>query len=273
MLSESNAPTASPSASLFVRDDDVGELTPELRNFCETFARLGVPVSYQVIPARLTPDCADYLLDLHARHPALIEFGQHGLHHKMTLGGRQLKREFGPERSLDDQRADIAEGSRLMREHLGDLGAVTAFTPPQHKYDRNTVLAAAAAGHRVFSGASYPTAHHQLAYRLGRSLGLSSVRHHGISYHGRRRPEADLIEVSISLAMDDGRKIRLKGTGLHRAIKTAARLTNRVGLMFHHALYQSQGAQRQLTATVEVLAALGTDRFVHLSHIEPKAAI
>ena len=265
---EAEASTRGHSARIFVRDDDAGELTPELMYFCETFAGVGVPVSYQIIPARLTLECADYLLRLHARYPALVEFGQHGLHHKMTLRGRQLKREFGPERSLEDQTADIAEGSRLMRERLGDLGAVTVFTPPQHKYDRNTVLAAAKAGHSVFSGASYPSAHHQLAYKLGRHLKLSSVRHHGISYHGHRRPEADLIEVSISLAMDNGRKIRLTAADLPRAITSAMRLTNCVGLMFHHALYQSQEAKAELTATAEALAAGGLDRLVSLSCLE-----
>ena len=165
----------------FVRDDDIGELTPALRTFVEAFADRSIAVSYQIIPEQLTPECAEYLIAKEAAHPGLIEFGQHGLRHKMTLKGKQLKREFGPERSLAEQTGDIAEGLRLLRSRLGEERDIALFTPPQHKFDRHTIEAIAAAGHKVFSAACYPSPHHRLAYFLGRTLGLSSIRHHGIS--------------------------------------------------------------------------------------------
>src|SRR5262245_61802892 len=106
----------------FLRDDDVGPLTEGLRAFVETFAQLGLPVSYQVIPARLTTECAAYLTAAKLKHPGLVEFGQHGLRHEMTLKGRRLKREFGPERGLAEQRRDIDEGLALLNERLAPAG-------------------------------------------------------------------------------------------------------------------------------------------------------
>jgi len=249
----------------FVRDDDIGELTPALKAFMTAFIGKAIPVSYQIIPARLTAECGDYLLDLERRHPSLIEFGQHGLTHAMTLGGKTLKREFGPERTLAQQSHDIAEGLRLLRARLGADREISLFTPPQHKFDRNTLLAAAAAGHRVFSAASYPTPHHRLAYAIGRGLGLSSIRHHGITYHGRSRPEAPLREVSIAIAVDNGRKITCGAADLDAALARAGAHTDTVGLMFHHAVYED--APGELAAIVETLARYPADRFHRLGDL------
>jgi len=249
----------------FLRDDDIGELTDALRLFVEAFVARGLPVSYQIIPAKLTRDCADYLVDIEGRHPDLIEFGQHGLRHEMTLGGKRLKREFGPERSLSQQRADIAEGQRLLVERLGR--PLDLFTPPQHKFDGNTVRAAAESGHRVFSAASYATVHHRLAYSMGRRIGLSSIAHHGISYHGTTRPEAPLSEVSISVAVDNGRRITTAADVLPAAIARAETQSNLVGLMFHHAVYAGPEGRAALEALVNCLALYPRSDFHRLGDL------
>jgi hypothetical protein len=248
----------------FIRDDDVGELTGALKGFASVFAERRLPVSYQIIPARLTADCACFLLAMEREHQGLIEFGQHGLTHQMMLRGKRLKREFGPERSLADQTADIIEGAKILNERLGSDRPIEVFTPPQHKFDRSTVRAAHAAGHKIFSSACYPTLHHRLAYAGGRKLGLSSILHHGISYHRGRRPEADILEVSIALAVDDGRRRRLRPRDIPRALAAASRHTDTVGLMFHHALYDTAEAHAELVAIAEVLASWGPERFGRL---------
>ncbi|HEY9236160.1 MAG TPA: polysaccharide deacetylase family protein [Phenylobacterium sp.] len=250
----------------FVRDDDVGELTPALITFVEAFIARGIPVSYQIIPGQLTDGCASFLLEKVNAHPQLIEFGQHGLHHRMMLRGKLLKREFGPERSYEAQLADINAGKKILREKLG-AQHVKLFTPPQHKFDRQTIRAISAAGYTLFSAASYPTAHHRAAYALGRILGLSSIRHHGISYHGRKRPEADLLELSISVAIDNGRRITCPPQGLALALKQAASCTNKVGLMFHHAIYAD--APNQLMAIIDQLE---TDQIAHFHKLGDLAA-
>ena len=243
----------------FIRDDDVGELTDALRAFAETFLARAIPVSYQIIPVRLTQPCADYLAGLERDHPGLIEFGQHGLTHQMQLHGRTLLREFGPERTLVEQRKDIERGRDMLTARLARQRPIQVFTPPQHKYDANTVRAAAAAGHKVFSAAYYPGAPYQLAYALGRRLGLSSLGCNGLSRHGQARPEADIAEVSISLDVDDGEVLKRPAARLDQDLERARRRTDKVGLMFHHAIYADRPGE--LHAIADQLALLGAERF------------
>lgn len=263
-LSQGQSPTR-----YFIRDDDVDELTPALRLFVEAFVAQRIPVSYQIIPAGLTADCAQYLLEIERAYPDLVEFGQHGLHHRMVLRGKALKREFGPERSLAQQSQDIEEGLRILRERLGADREISIFTPPQHKFDRNTLVAAAAAGHRIFSAACYPSSHHRLAYALGRKLGLSSIRHHGISYHGRQRPEARLREISISVAVDNGRWITCPAPDLNAALDRAQQHADTVGLMFHHKVYED--APEQLASIVAQLAKRRDANFHKLADLSAAA--
>jgi hypothetical protein len=255
------------SGVYFVRDDDIGDLTDALVFFVELFVSRRIPVSYQIIPARLTEECAEYLLGVQRAHPDLIEFGQHGLRHCLELpGGRMVKREFGPERSAQQQFEDILEGKRLLDERL--KGApVKVFTPPQHKYNRDTVAAAAKAGHRVFSAADYATGIHQFVYSMGRSVGLSSIQGRGISYNGAVRPEAEIFERSISIAVDNGRSISIKPDDLEAKVRRARRKNDAVGFMLHHACYdRERGA---LTKIADRMAGLGAQDFVKLGDLAP----
>lgn len=251
----------------FVRNDDVGELTDALRHFVETFVERNIPVSYQIIPAQFTRQCADFLLMSQRAHRDLIEFGQHGLHHRMEVNGRILNREFGPERTYDQQFADISTGLRILEERLGSREAIKVFTPPQHKYDRNTVLAVAAAGHKVFSAAYYASANYRIAYALGRSLRISSIQHHGISYDGRIRPEAPIFERSIAIAVDDGERIVCSPEALPRALTAAGKVSRVVGLMFHHPVYDGAAGRSQLGRLADHLASVGASRFGRLGQL------
>ena len=251
-------------ASFFIRDDDVGDLTGTLRGFVETFIAHSLPVSYQIIPSQLTAECAAYLATVRRTHPDLVQFGQHGLHHKMIVGRRELKREFGPERSFLDQKATIERGLEILHRELGDEAPIKVFTPPQHKFDRNTVRAAAAAGHRVFSASSYPTLHHRFAYAVGRAFGWSSIAHHGISYHGGRRPEADIDEISIAIDVDDGRRRKRSAAEVSTKLRALGGRATSVGLMFHHALYEDAEGVRALAEMVGKLAEFGRERFALL---------
>jgi hypothetical protein len=227
----------------FIRDDDVGELTDALRFFVETFVERRLPVSYQIIPSLLTSECAEYLRQVEAANAGLIEFGQHGLTHRMKWAGQELDREFGPERSLDEQRAVIGEGLALLKAHLGE---------------------AAEAGLTVFSAAYYPTVRHQAAYALGRRLGLSSLKHQGISYHGRERPEAAMREVSIAVDVDDGEVARYAPEAISGIVRRASRYTDTIGFMFHHFMYATPDARQTLVALADRLAAYGEENFHRL---------
>jgi hypothetical protein len=258
-----------PGSRFFVRDDDVGDLTPELRAFAETFIRKKIPVSYQIIPSKFTDACARYMRNLFHEHPELIDFGQHGLRHEMIVRGRHTWREFGPEHSTLEQQRTIEEGRALLSSKLGETVELRVFTPPQHKYNGDTVRAAAAAGYCIFSASSYPFHLHRFLYRIGRSLNLSSLRHHGISYHCRRRPEAPIVEISIAIPVDNGISLRNPAATLPAALSQAMKYTNVVGFMFHHAVYGRPGGQRELTALAEALSNFGAARFRRLSALRP----
>ena len=252
----------------FIRNDDVGALTPALEQFVETFLAAGLPVSYQIIPTMLTPECARWLAGLRAAHPQLIEFGQHGLRHEMLVRGKRVWREFGPERSYADQLADISMGKAMLEDRLGPIHL---FTPPQHKYDRNTLRACAKVGHTHFSAAHYPALPYRAAYALGSKLGMSSIRHHGFSQHGGQRDDAALIECSISVAMDNGGSITTRPTQIAAKAAHAARHTDAVGFMLHHHVYQDN--LTLLRHTAKALQVLGVERFATLTALADDVSV
>ena len=249
-------------ARYFIRNDDVGARTPELITFVEAFLAAELPVSYQVIPKRLTPDCARWLRTMQAAHPHLIEFGQHGLRHEMIVRGKQVWREFGPERCYGAQRADIACGKAMLEDQLG---AISLFTPPQHKYDRNTLLALERSGFRQFSAATYPALPYRAAYAVGRALGRSSFRQHGISRHGGVRDDARLFELSISVAIDNGGAIKIQPSDLRAQAERSAKRTDMVGFMLHHHVYK--GAANTLLRLTAAMRDLGLRRFKSMSDL------
>jgi len=246
----------------FIRCDDIGARTAALERLVETFLAARLPVSYQIIPLNLTDHCAHWLGSLRTAHPDLIEFGQHGLRHSMYVNARKVWREFGPERSYHDQHADICEGIAVME---AAFGPTRLFTPPQHKYDRNTLRAAAAAGHRIFSAASYTSPHHRTAYALGQLVGLSSIRHHGISRNAMIREDADLLELSIAIAIDNGAKCVVEPELLRQGLMAAARVTRYVGVMLHPEVYASCPAT--LSSIAQCLAQRGTHNFALLTEL------
>ena len=144
---------------------------------------------------------------------------------------------------------------------------MAVFTPPQHKYDGNTVRALSEAGYALMSASSYPSIHHKLAYKAGRLLRLSSLRHHGISYHEGERPEAPVTEVSIAIAVDDGGTLHLTASNLANALRKAGRDRRSVGLMFHHAVYSTPELRRSLEDIADALAKVGPESFRPLSRV------
>jgi hypothetical protein len=239
-------------ARIFIRDDDVGELTPEFQQFFKLFYERGLPVSYQIIPERFTPECAKFLLKARARRPDLVEFGQHGLRHQMMVRGKLEFFEFGPLRSYDEQFADIAEGRELLRQRLGDV-PIEVFTPPRHRYDRNTTKALANLGFSIFSASSYATPRHRLAYSLAQALKLSSIGARGVPYHGRKRPDGGLYELSIAVAADDGANPTGTPQAVGRAIARACSREDAVGVMFHHQAYRGEAGEKQLRELIQSL--------------------
>jgi hypothetical protein len=241
---------------IFIRDDDVGDRTPALESFTTLFAGRKLPVSYQIIPELLTEAGATWMLQLREANPTLVEFGQHGLRHHMMVGGKRVNFEFGPQRSYDQQRADIRQGRELLRLRLGDDSAARIFTPPRHRYDRNTLKALKAEGFSVLSASAYTSLRHRLAYGVGRSLGLTNLGPPGVPWHGRVRPDCGLFEASVAVAVDNGAQTGGSVDEIMAQVAQAARHTRDVGLMFHHMVYKHPEQQAFLAELVDRLTAL-----------------
>ena len=241
---------------IFLRDDDVGALTPALKDFVARFAERGVPVSYQIIPERFTPEAAAFMLAERAKAPDLIEFGQHGLRHEMQVRGKTEYYEFGPERSYAQQLADIEAGKAILRERLGAEGGLRVFTPPRHRYDRNTLKAIRASGFSVLSASSYTSMPHRLAYSAGRWLGLTNLGRPGVAWHQRHRPDCGLFELSIAIGVDNGTAVLGSVDGVAAAVGSARRHSTSVGLLFHHDVFGKPEGQVYLRELLERLMQL-----------------
>lgn len=242
--------------TLFLRDDDVGPHDDAIERFVGIFLSRGLPVSYQIIPARLTQAAAGWLGGLAARHPGLIEFGQHGHTHEMMVGGKREWYEFGPERDRAAQKAVIAAGRERLSALLGQAWDGRLFTPPRHRYDRNTLRALAEEGFSILSASSYPGVAHRLAYGLGAAMGRTNLGRGGVSHHGRLRPEAPILELSISVAVDHGGPVERRVDDVLDEIGRARRVSPIVGLMFHHQAWARPGGAAFLEALADRLAVL-----------------
>jgi hypothetical protein len=246
---------------IFLRDDDVGALTPALTGFVSQFAQRGLPVSYQIIPEQFSPEAADFMLAQRAKTPELIEFGQHGLRHEMQVRGKTEYYEFGPERSYSQQLADIEAGKALLHERLGAGESLRVFTPPRHRYDLNTLKAIRETGFSVLSASSYTSLPHRLAYAAGRLLGLTNLGRPGVPWHQRRRPDSGLFELSVAIGVDNGAAILGSVDNVVAAVGAARRHTSSVGLLFHHDVFGAPEGQAYLNDLAGRLAQIPGVRF------------
>ena len=139
---------ASEPVTFFFRDDDVGRADQELFRMLDVFGASAVPVDLSVIPAAVTPDLARRLLARQESSGALAVH-QHGLAHaNHEPSGRKC--EFGPARTADQQRSDIAAGQELLAARLGAL-LMPIFSPPWNRCTRETVDCLVELGFRALS--------------------------------------------------------------------------------------------------------------------------
>jgi len=244
--------------SVFVRVDDVTDLTPGLRAVVATLLRMGIAANYAVIPKSLTEAAADYLRELRRRHPGLIELNQHGLCHEQVIRGRHHWSEFAGRRPYAEQAAAIAQGRSILIRMLQDDFGGTVFVPPSHKYDENTLEAVEACGFTILSAACYSSPWARLYYACGARLHAITLLRHRVSYHCRTIPHHHLLEVSVAIDVD----MEQRWNGTYR-VKTAPRLTDEfergrscqpvVGIMLHHEMYTDATKLRTLNTFLESL--------------------
>ena len=131
---------------VFFRLDDVDGAGDHLREVLSAFVIRHMPVHCSVIPGLLQNETASYLLKLLDSSSPGIEVGQHGWMHADYQG----KGEFGSNRSLELQLADITKGMDVMKGTFGERW-MKVFTPPYGRWTRDTLRAISQLGFSVIS--------------------------------------------------------------------------------------------------------------------------
>lgn len=127
------------------RDDDLDQPLESFCAFHELMKKYSFPVSYAVIPGRITKEDANLYRIM--KQTAKMDFLQHGWMH--TNYGIEKKGEFGIRKPEIDAK-EITFGFQKMKEFFED-DFLPVFVPPFHSYTQQTWQAAQSAGCIAFS--------------------------------------------------------------------------------------------------------------------------
>ncbi len=124
---------------VLVRIDDVGSFDQQKDKLIYELCKAGIQVTCAVVPTWLTLECIEFLKQIADKYPGSIEIHQHGYSH--TNYSNDIEEcEFGPLRSLKQQKQDIINGCEILRRAFSTL-FFPVFTPPYCAYDYNTLIA------------------------------------------------------------------------------------------------------------------------------------
>ena len=201
--------TADRPVTFFFRDDDAGWADDRLWALLDRFAGVALPVDLAVIPAALAAQPARLLRRRIAASGGLVAAHQHGsTHANHEPEGR--KHEFGPARTAEQQRYNLARGQRLLADKLGPAIA-PIFTPPWNRCTPTTGRCVAELGFQVLSRDT-------TAAPLGLELG-------------------PVVELPVTVDWFARRKgVRLDRPQLGALLGEAAAGPRPVGVMLHHAI-------------------------------------
>ncbi|TWT51707.1 hypothetical protein KOR42_33930 [Thalassoglobus neptunius] len=256
---------------IFFRDDDVGDLTEPLERFVSLFLERELPVNYQVVPEFLTDAGVNFIVEKQRSNSNLIRLNQHGLKHSQLLKGKHSWSEFAGGRPYEDQLRDIQTGRQILEERFGSSFDGSIFTPPQHKYDRNTLKALKATGFETLSASYYPNTKNETIYRVGKLLGFSSLQSRGISRHGETRSDCGLYELSVSVFADDGSHRVEKLEALLEQVSNARSRVNDVGVMLHHPAWVTEKDFDFLNRFLDQLQQMEDVSFHSMNDLVPKS--
>ena len=115
---------------VFLRDDDIDDITPNFLSFFKIVSDAQIPCVYATIPLKLTPQMREFIIEQN------MQISQHGYSHNNY--DPISKYEFGPSRTYEQQKKDILQGWKILKEQLRD-NLHNIFVPPFHGYDENTI--------------------------------------------------------------------------------------------------------------------------------------
>jgi hypothetical protein len=258
--------------TVFLRDDDLGRLSPPLRAVVDLLLEEQVPCNYQVVPAQLDPDSARYARATQEQNPRLFFLNQHGYRHEQEIAGSHRYSEFDGARSYAEQRSELGLGRRILEDRLAGSFDGRIFTPPCHKYDENTLIALRELGFTILSAGVRVDRASRLYYALGSRLERVSWLGKRVSYHGGLTPRTRLAEVSVCIDVDEdedarGRKIEKGASALWAEFERCSARTPVVGVMLHHARYDRAEKLEALRSFVRRLKEHPRVRFRNIQEI------
>jgi hypothetical protein len=133
----------------FFRADCVGWADERLFPLLDVFEAHAVPLDLAVIPCALQDATAEALRERLERSAGRLRAHQHGYAHRDHERGSP-RAEFGPARSLAQQRADLVRGAELLARRLAPF-VDPIFTPPWGRCGPETAGLVVALGMRVLS--------------------------------------------------------------------------------------------------------------------------
>jgi predicted deacetylase len=140
---------ASSPVTFFFRDDDAGWEDEKLYRLLDVMTYFAAPIAVAAIPMAIHARLAADLRALVTAPATVVSVHQHGfahLNHEAT--GR--KSEFGPSRSRDLQRQDLADGKQCLEDALG-LPPSSMFTPPWNRCTAETAECLLELGFKLLS--------------------------------------------------------------------------------------------------------------------------
>ena len=122
--------------AFFFRDDDAGWEDEKLHRLLDVLTYFRAPIAVAAIPLAIHSRLAADLRALVTAPATVVSLHQHGFAHvNHEATGR--KSEFGPSRSRDLQRRDVADGKQRLEDALG-LPPSSMFTPPWNRCTTET---------------------------------------------------------------------------------------------------------------------------------------
>lgn len=228
---------------IFFRNDDVrntlDESLVELTNLHKEFK---IPITYAVEPANVSQEVVGWLINEKKHNPNLIEIIQHGYNHNFD-NKYSYRMEFGKHRGYQDQYKDLKLGKDLMNEYFGDLW-FQAITFPYGSFNNDTIKAISDLGYLASSTSISFSRKHQVKNNIGRFLKLNNICGKKVSYHLKKRPQSNMLDVGVSVNfikkyISEEEAIHYNLHELQLKILENLKQTNVIGFLLHHRFHKN----------------------------------